>query len=418
VLAAALFGARMLGYVPYPVMSDSMSPEIERGSLVYVEEVDPSGVGEGTVVVYDAPAGDKSVVSRVVSNDEDAKLLIVKNDSQSASSGTRIPYSRLVGEVARSLPYLGYLYDYVFAPPGMYVGIAAGGAVVVLFFVAPVVAGILSKRKRAKRTQMEVAQDSAANHEHPAKPAQVQPGVQTRAGSHPTQRSALKREAIPSPMVAPAYPVPYPIVVNQPQLTPFATTVMVPAVGSYQAGEPRRSSQVVLRIEQDLSGASSAYAEGRGFNDFGTLQAFGANGPKWRFVEGPIVVEAETSLTETPEPSEGAHAVGSIDESLDTPVQETGYQADATLSVEEELNRAEEELRAAEKELDAMQVDAQQTEADFLRVQAEIKLAEAELLRAKAELIEKKRAAARMVDHTSSHLSRSSEQSSEGTLVD
>lgn len=99
-------------------------------------------------------------------------------------------------------------------------------------------------------------------------------------------------------------------------------------------------------------------------------------------------------------------------------VPEVDHQADATLSVEDELRRTEEELRVAERELRAMQADVQQSEVGLLRAQAEIKLAEVELLRAKAELIEKKRAAAGMANRASSHASGFDEQSSEEIPVD
>ena len=56
-LAIAFAGVRLVGLVPYAVLSGSMEPELPVGSLVYVRAVDPSEVAVGDTITFELESG-------------------------------------------------------------------------------------------------------------------------------------------------------------------------------------------------------------------------------------------------------------------------------------------------------------------------------------------------------------------------
>jgi len=70
-----------------------------------------------------------------------------KGDANSVPDGTSVHYKNIIGKPVFSIPYLGYVSNYVQTPPGMYVAIAAAAILIMLVFL-PDVFGSDEKRKK------------------------------------------------------------------------------------------------------------------------------------------------------------------------------------------------------------------------------------------------------------------------------
>ena len=136
-LAIALAGVRLIGLKPYVVLSGSMEPIYHVGSLIYVREVDPFELEAGDVITFMLDE-DTVVTHRVVEvvPDEDDPTVVrfkTKGDANEAADGSPVHYKNVLGTPVLTLPYMGYVSNFIQNPPGMYIAMAV---VVLIFFAA------------------------------------------------------------------------------------------------------------------------------------------------------------------------------------------------------------------------------------------------------------------------------------------
>lgn len=104
-LAALMAVPSLFGLQQMTVLTGSMEPSVPVGSMVYVAEVEPDELVEGDIVTFDA--GDETVTHRVISNHVAEGDVITKGDANAEEDLTPVPYSRIVGKVVLSVPWLG-----------------------------------------------------------------------------------------------------------------------------------------------------------------------------------------------------------------------------------------------------------------------------------------------------------------------
>ena len=138
-LAVALVGVRVVGYTPYTILSGSMEPTYHVGSLIYVKKVDTSTLEVGDPITF-ALSEDTIATHRIVEvvpDEEDAGVIRfrTKGDANETVDGALVHYKNVLGKPVFTIPYLGYVADYIQHPPGMYTAIAAGVILLLLVFV-------------------------------------------------------------------------------------------------------------------------------------------------------------------------------------------------------------------------------------------------------------------------------------------
>lgn len=138
-LAVALVGVRIVGYTPYTILSGSMEPTYHVGSLIYVKKVDTSTLEVGDPITF-ALSEDTIATHRIVEvvpDEEDASVIRfrTKGDANETVDGALVHYKNVLGKPVFTIPYLGYVADYIQHPPGMYTAIAAGVILLLLVFV-------------------------------------------------------------------------------------------------------------------------------------------------------------------------------------------------------------------------------------------------------------------------------------------
>ena len=124
ILALLLVGARVVGLQVFTVLSGSMEPTYHTGSLIYVKEVDPYTIEVGqpiTFMLNEDTVATHRVVG-IVPDEEDPTVIRfrTKGDANDAEDGGLVHYKNVIGTPIFSIPYLGYVADYIQHPPGMY----------------------------------------------------------------------------------------------------------------------------------------------------------------------------------------------------------------------------------------------------------------------------------------------------------
>ena len=101
-------GTRILGYVPFTVLSSSMNPAYKVGDLVYAKRVKFSDIKTGDALVFKIN-GNTTVTHRVIKIDKEEKKFITRGDANNIADGNPVYYSDVVGVVKFFVPKLGYL---------------------------------------------------------------------------------------------------------------------------------------------------------------------------------------------------------------------------------------------------------------------------------------------------------------------
>ena len=138
-LALLLVGARLVGLQVFTVLSGSMEPTYHTGSLIYVKKVDATKLSEGTVITFmlDEDTIATHRIVGVVPDEQDPSVIRyrTKGDANESEDGGLVHYKNVVGTPVFTIPKLGYLANYIQHPPGTYVAVSAGAAVLLLMFL-------------------------------------------------------------------------------------------------------------------------------------------------------------------------------------------------------------------------------------------------------------------------------------------
>ena len=138
-LAFLLVGMRVVGFEVFSVLSGSMEPTYHVGSLIYVKDVDYKTLTVGDPITY-MISQDTVVTHRIVEvlvdeEDPDTIRYFTKGDANNVADGSSVHYKNILGKPVFSIPYLGYVSDYIQNPPGKYVAITAGALLMLLVFL-------------------------------------------------------------------------------------------------------------------------------------------------------------------------------------------------------------------------------------------------------------------------------------------
>ena len=158
VLALLLVGARLIGLQVFTVLSGSMEPAYHVGSLIYVKEADPFELEAGDVITY---ALDEDTVAthrivEVVPDEEDDTVVRfkTKGDANEAEDGDLVHCENVQGTPVFTIPYLGYVANYIQNPPGTYIAISAGAILLLLVFLPDLFGSDDDKKQKKKQGQV------------------------------------------------------------------------------------------------------------------------------------------------------------------------------------------------------------------------------------------------------------------------
>ena len=148
-LAVLLVGVRLVGLDIYTVLSGSMEPTYHTGSVIYVKSIDPEDVEVGMPITFVLDENLTVATHRVIEIDEENQHFYTQGDANEYPDGSPVHFNNLVGTPVFTIPYLGYVANYIQNPPGTYIAIAAVVIILMMVFVPD----LFDEEKKAARAE-------------------------------------------------------------------------------------------------------------------------------------------------------------------------------------------------------------------------------------------------------------------------
>ncbi len=166
IFAFAISGVRIFGLQVYGVLTGSMEPAYPTGSLVYIKKVDPASLRVNDVITFSVGRGvvaTHRIVELVPNPDNPYSVSFrTKGDANDHVDNALVQQSNVVGKVVFSLPYLGYVANYIQHPPGTYIAILVSLVLIAFVFMTD---NVEEEKKQGG--------NAAANGKKPLLPASV-----------------------------------------------------------------------------------------------------------------------------------------------------------------------------------------------------------------------------------------------------
>lgn len=129
IFSIVLVALKLAGFELLTILSGSMEPTYHVGSLIYVKKVDPATLKKDDVITFMADE-DTIVTHRIYSvlneaNDDGTTTLKfrTKGDANTVTDGSLVDYRNVIGSPVLSIPYLGYVANFIQRPPGIYIAL-------------------------------------------------------------------------------------------------------------------------------------------------------------------------------------------------------------------------------------------------------------------------------------------------------
>ena len=155
VLAVTLAGVRLVGLQVFTVLSGSMEPVDHVGSLIYVKTVDPADlvVGDDISFMLDEDTVATHRIVGIVPDENDPSVLRfrTKGTANEQEDGSLVHYKNVIGKPVFTIPYLGYIANYIQNPPGTYIAVSIGAVVMFLVFLPDLFGGEDEPKKPKKK---------------------------------------------------------------------------------------------------------------------------------------------------------------------------------------------------------------------------------------------------------------------------
>ena len=147
-LAVLLVGVRLIGFTPYTVLSGSMEPTYHVGSVVYVQKIDPAELKVGDPITF-------YLTPNVVATHRIVEIhgegtpdfgFRTKGDANETIDGIT-PAASVIGKATFSVPYLGYVSNFLQQPMGL---ICVVGTSAMVLILSSVIDAIFAKQTKSE----------------------------------------------------------------------------------------------------------------------------------------------------------------------------------------------------------------------------------------------------------------------------
>lgn len=164
ILAIMLVGVRLFGLQVYTVLSGSMEPKYPVGSLIYVKPVDYKELKVGDPITFlldeDTVVTHRIIEVLIDENDPDTIRYFTQGDANGIPDGKSVHYQNIIGMPVFTIPYLGYVSNYIQNPPGMYIAISAGAILLMLVFLPDLFSDDKGSKKKPAQEKAEPSHHS------------------------------------------------------------------------------------------------------------------------------------------------------------------------------------------------------------------------------------------------------------------
>lgn len=144
-LAIALVGVKVFGLTPYAVLSGSMEPTYKTGSIIYVKKADPEKIDIGETITFNL-GGNIVATHRVIGKDTELSEFYTKGDANDFADASPVSFNSVIGKSVFSIPYLGYLSNFL---------LSKQGKIVLVFIIILILVSIIlsDDKKKVKKNK-------------------------------------------------------------------------------------------------------------------------------------------------------------------------------------------------------------------------------------------------------------------------
>ncbi len=100
---------KLSSYEGYYVSSDSMSPAINKGDLVFTKEVSFEEIQVNDVLTFTVEGSNKWYSHRVIEINTEEKSFRTKGDHNNVADPGRMSFDSVVGRVEKKIPFIGFV---------------------------------------------------------------------------------------------------------------------------------------------------------------------------------------------------------------------------------------------------------------------------------------------------------------------
>ena len=155
--AVFLMGSRLMGYRVFTIISGSMEPEYSVGDLIYVKDVDVNSIKVGDPITFIMNEELVVATHRVIRIDTEKQHFYTKGD-MNETTDPPVHFNNVIGVPQFSIPWLGYVSNFIQNPPGMYITLGVGVVLIVLVFLPDFIG-----RKKENEDGPEVKTETGEN---------------------------------------------------------------------------------------------------------------------------------------------------------------------------------------------------------------------------------------------------------------
>lgn len=150
VVAVFIYVAPHIGWHVSAVLSGSMEPALETGSLVVTRPVDPEEIEVGDIITFNSVwLGGRSVTHRVIDIKKNSP---VSFQTQGDNCGMPDPFSvseeNLLGEICPHIPYGGSFTEFLKTPAGFITSVIVPGILILILYVISVWRAIIERKNQ------------------------------------------------------------------------------------------------------------------------------------------------------------------------------------------------------------------------------------------------------------------------------
>lgn len=161
---------KIAGNYALVVLSGSMSPQFDMGSVILVKPVEAEEIKMGDIITFKGFAGSEELTThRVVGIHQktDGPEFITKGDANRTDDPDPVPAKNFIGRVSLSIPYLGYFMNFSQTKYGLLLLIVVPGALLILSECRNLYTSVSAakKRKQEETPQKEEATPAGGKEE-------------------------------------------------------------------------------------------------------------------------------------------------------------------------------------------------------------------------------------------------------------
>lgn len=150
--AFLLVGIKIFGVEIYSVLSGSMKPTYQVGSVIYVLEVETDELKTGDVITFQL-TGETIATHRIVEikEEDNQKLFYTQGDANKTRDESPVRENEIIGKPIFTIPLLGYIAHFMQTTYGMYVTLGVGALLIIIVICIDTI----TDEKKEKKKEIE-----------------------------------------------------------------------------------------------------------------------------------------------------------------------------------------------------------------------------------------------------------------------